>query len=141
MGWEYLTHQVTWLIDHVIMWYTKKALSPPSLEQWPPTLAKLDLSWVDHNHRLLWFIYHVITLYSQKVAPPVSQRQWPLNLVGFRVTCQSSNHLLFENRPVSPNARQQNSSGDIKHRKSHKSKVFFVIQKILIFNSHRYTPL
>ena len=75
-----------------------------------------------------------------------------LNLVGlwvtikgphllFRVTCQSNDLLLFENRHVSPNARQQNSSGDIKHRKSHKSKAFFVIQKIVIFNSHRYTPL
>ena len=133
MGWEYLTHQVTWLIDYIIMWYTKKVLSPPSLEQWPPTLAKFDLSWVDHNQQLPWLIDHVVTLYSQKVAPPVSQRQWSLNLVGFRVTCQSSDHLLFENRPVSPNARQQNSSGDIKHRKSHKSKVFFCYPKKNIY--------
>ena len=73
-------------------------------------------------------------------------------MVGFRVRvkgphllfqgiCRSSNHVLFEKRHVSTNARPQNSVGDIKHRKTHKTKAFFVIQKVLTFDSHRYTPL
>ena len=36
---------------------------------------------------------------------------------------------------------QAKFTGDIKHRKTHKSKAFFVIQKILTFDSHQYTPL
>ena len=130
----------------------KKALSPPSLQQWPPILARCDLSLVGHNHRVTWLIYHVITLYSQKGASPVLQRQWPLKLVRlwvrvkephwlFQVTCRSSYHVLFEKRHVSTNVRPQSSAGDIKHRKTHTSKAFFVIQKILTFDSHRYAPL
>ena len=87
-----------------------------------------------------------------KGTSPVSQRQWPSNLVGlwvrvkgphllFQVTCRSSDHVLFEKRHVSTNARPQNSAGDIKHRKTHKSKAFFVIQKILTFDSNWYIPL
>ena len=34
-----------------------------------------------------------------------------------------------------------NSAGDINHRKTHKSKSFSVIQKILKFDSHGYAPL
>ena len=52
----------------------------------------------------------------------------------FQVTCRSSEHVLFEKRQVSTNARPQNSAGDIKHKKIHKSKAFFVIQKIVIQN-------
>ena len=116
LGCGYLTHWVTWLIDHVTTWYTKKALSPPSLGQWPPILARCGLSWVDHSHRVTWLVYHVITLYSQKGASPVLQRQRPLSLVGlwvrvkeshllFQVTCRSSDHVLLEKRNVSTNAR------------------------------------
>ena len=86
----------------------------------------------------------MITLYSQKVASSVSQRQWPLNLVGlyvrvkgphllFQVTCRSSDHVFFEKRNVSTNGRPQKLAGDIKHRNTHKSKAFFVTQKILTF--------
>ena len=63
LGWEYLTHRVTWLIDHGIMSYAKKALYSPLLGQWQPILAWCDLSWVDRNHRvmrLLWSTDHVI---------------------------------------------------------------------------------
>ena len=107
LGWGYLTHQVTWLINHMITWYAKKkALSPPSLGEWPPILARCDLSRVYHNHRVTWLIYDVITLYLQKGASPISQRQWPLNLVGlwvrvkgphllFQVTCWSSYYVLL----------------------------------------------
>ena len=59
----------------------------------------------------------------------------------FQATCLSSGQVLFEKRHVSINARPQNSAGDIKNRKTHKSKDFFVIQKMLTFDSHRYTPL
>ena len=58
----------------------------------------------------------------------------------FQVTCRSDDHLLFEKRHVSTNARPQKSARDTKRRKTHKSKAFFVIQKILIFDSHRYAP-
>ena len=149
----YLTHWFTLPIDHVITWFFKKALSLPSLGQWPPILASCDLSWVDHNLRVTWLEhYHVIMLYSQKCASPVSQQQWPSNLVGlwvrvkdshllFQVNCWSSDRVLFEKRHVSTNARTQNSVGDIKNRKTHKFKAFFVLQKILTFDSYRYTPL
>ena len=81
---------------------------------------------------------HVI---SVKGASPVSQRQWPSNLVGLwvrakepyllsQVNWRSSDHVLFEKRQVSTKAKPQNSAGDIKHRITHKSKAFFVIQKI-----------
>ena len=78
--------------------------------------------------------------------------QWPLNLVGlwvrmkephllFQVTCRASDHVIFERHHVSTNARPHNSGGDMKYRKIHESKDFFVIQKILTFSSHRYRPL
>ena len=133
-----LSHVTHWSFDHVIL---KNALSPPSLGKWSPILAKCDLSWVDHNHRVTWLIYHVITLYLYKGTSPVSQRQWPSNLVGLwvrakepyllsQVNWRSSDHVLFEKRQVSTKAKPQNSAGDIKHRITHKSKAFFVIQKI-----------
>ena len=136
----------------ITLYAKKKALSPPSLGEWPPILARCDLSRVYHNHRVTWLIYAVITLYLQKGASPISQRQWPLNLVGlwvrvkgphllFQVTFRSNDHVLFEKRNVSTNARSQNSAGDIKHRKPHKSKAFLVIEKILTFDSNRHTPL
>ena len=135
------------------MWsrdFFEKALFLPLLGQWLPILASCDLSWLDHNHWVKWPIYHVITLYSQKGASPVSQRQWPSNLVGlwvrvkephllFQVTCRSSDRVLFEKRHLSTNPGLQNSTGDIKHRKTYKSKAFFVIQKIVTFDSYRYT--
>ena len=49
----------------------------------------------------------------------------------FKVTCQLSDHVLFEKRHASTNAKPQNSAGDVKRRKTQKSKVFFVVQKIL----------
>ena len=152
LRWGYLTHRVAWLIDHVIMWYAKKALSPLWLGQWPPILARYNLIWVDDNYRVTRFIYHEITLYSQKGASPVSRRQWPLNLVGlwvtlkgpnlfFQVTCRSGDHVLFEKRNVSTNARPQNSGGDIKHRKTHKSKSFCYSKDIEIWYTSIYTTL
>ena len=85
-----------------------------------------------------------------KEASPVSQRQSLFNLVGlwvrvkephllFQVTCRSSDRVLFEKRHLSTNPGLQNSTGDIKHRKTYKSKAFFVIQKIVTFDSYRYT--
>ena len=59
----------------------------------------------------------------------------------FQVTYRSSDHVLFEKRHVFTNARPQNSAGDIKHSETQKSNAFFVIQKILTFDSHQYTPL
>ena len=55
--------------------------------------------------------------------------------------CRSSDHVLFEIRHVSTNARPQNLPGYIKHRKTHKSKAFSVIQKIFKFYSHRIHAL
>ena len=141
LGWRYLTHQITWHIDHVTTWYAKKALSSPSLRQWPPILTSCDLRWVDHCQWFTWLIDHVITLFSQKDGSPFSQRQWPLNLVGlwvrvkgsyvpFQVNCRSSDNLLFEKRHVYTKAMPKNSAGDIKHRKTHKPTDFFVIQEI-----------
>ena len=104
--------------DHMLL---KNILSPPSPGQWPPFLARCDLSRAGHNDRVTWLIYHVITLYSQKCTSPVSQRQWPLKLVGlwvrvkrlhllFQVTFRPSDHVVFEKRHVSTNARSQNSA-------------------------------
>ena len=94
LEWGYLTQSR----DSLIIWsrdMQKEALSVPFLGQWPPILAKNDLSWVDHHHRVTWLIYHVITFYSRKGTSPVSQRQWPLNLVGLRVRVKVP-HLLFQ---------------------------------------------
>ena len=132
-------------LSHVIL---KKALSPPSLGQWPPILVGCDLSRVDHNHRVTWLIYHVITLYLQKCASPVSQRQWPLNLVGlwvrvkrlhllFQVPCLSS--IKYVMYPLTQGHRNQLDVS--KHRKNYKSKAFFVVQKVFRFDSHRYAPV
>ena len=130
-----LSHVSHWSCDHVIC--QKKSLSPPSLGQWPPILAKYDLSWVDHKHRVTWLIYHVITLYSQKGASPVSQRQWPLNLIGlwvrvkrphllFQVTCRSSDHALFEKRPLTQGHRTQLEISNIENSQI---KIFFFLFK------------
>ena len=74
LGGGYLIHRVTLHIDNVIPWHGEKVLSSSSLGQWPPVLARWDLSWVDHNYRVMWLIYHVITLYSQKGTCPVLQK-------------------------------------------------------------------
>ena len=47
----------------------------------------------------------------------------------FQVTCQSRNHVLFEKRLASTDARPQNSAGDIKHRKTHKLKAFLLFKR------------
>ena len=110
----------------------------------------LKLSWPQPSSYVTHLSCH--TLYLKKSASPVSKRQWPLNLVRlwvwvkwphllFPVTCWESDNVLFKKCNVSSNARLQNSAGDIKHRKTHKSKAFSVIQKILTFDSHHYTPL
>ena len=102
------------------------------------SLARCDLSWVEPNHRVKWLIYHVIKSYSQK-ASPVSQRQWPKILVGlwvrvkgphrhFQVTCRSRDHVLFEKRHESTNARPQNSAGNIKYRKTLITIAFFLFK-------------
>ena len=131
-----------WSSHYMIKRYAKKA----------PIISRSDLRWFDHNHRVTWLIYHVIAVYWLKGVSPVSQRQWPLNLVGlrvrvkrphllFQVTCWTSDHVLFEKCHLSTNARPQHLARDILHRKTHKPKAFFVIQKILTFDSNRYTPL
>ena len=94
----------------------------------------------------------MIKLYSQKGASPVWQRQWKSNLVGswvkvkgphllVQVSSWSSDHSLFKKLHVSTNAKPQNSAGDSKHRKTHKSKAYFIIQIILTFDSNQYTPI
>ena len=83
----------------------------------------------------------MIKLYSQKGASPVWQRQWKSNLVGSWVMSWSSDHSLFKKLHVSTNAKPQNSAGDSKHRKAHKSKAYFIIQIILTFDSNQYTPI
>ena len=42
LGWGYLTHRVTWLIDHLITWYSKKVLSPPPLTMATWNLVNLE---------------------------------------------------------------------------------------------------
>ena len=142
-----ISHLTHWSCYHVIC---KKYLFPPSLRQWLPVLSRWGLSWIDHNHCVTRLIDHVIMLYSQKGASPFSQHQWPLNLIRlwvrlkkphllFQVTFRSiDDHALFEKYHAFTNARSQNSAGDIKHRKIHKLKSFFVIQKILTFHSHHF---
>ena len=58
----------------------------------------------------------------------------------FQVTCQSSNHVIFEKRHVSANAKPQNSARDIKDRKSHKAKAFLLFKR-LAFDSLQYAAL
>ena len=42
---------------------------------------------------------------------------------------RSSDHMLFEKRHVSANTRPQNSAGDIKDKKTHKSKAFLLFKR------------
>ena len=139
----------------MITWYAKKALSPPSLGQWPPIFARWALIWVDHNHRVTWLICHVITLYSQKGASPmtISQRQWPLNLVElwvrkkgphllFQITCRSSDQVLFEKRHVSTNARPQVSQLEISNIEKFTNQKLFLYSKVInIWFTLIYTTL
>ena len=135
------------------MWsrdFFKKALSLPSLGQWLPILASCDLRWVDRNHRVTWPLYHVITSYSQKETSPVSQRQWPSKLVGLWVRVKEP-HLLFPVNfnqviacflrnvmyPLTQGYRTQLELSNIE--KLTNQKLFFVIQKILTFDSYLYT--
>ena len=121
-------HVTHWSCDHVIC---KKKLSPPLLEQWPPILARRNLSWVDQNHRVTWLIYHVITLYSRKGASPVSRRQWlsPSNRVELWVRVKKP-HLLFQLTCLDiPNIE-----------KLMNQKFFLLFKKILTLDSYRHTP-
>ena len=143
---SYATH---WSRDQILL---KTGLSPPSLGQWSPILAGFYLrSWVVHTHHFTRQTCHVIMLYSQNGATLVSQRQWSSDLVGlwvqmkgphllFQVTCPSSDHVLFEERHVSSNSKPQNSAGDIKQRKTHKSKAFN-IRFILIYTTLKISKL
>ena len=56
------THVTQWSCD-----IKKRALSPPSLCQWPSILSRCDWSWVEHNNRVTWLTSRVITFYSQKM--------------------------------------------------------------------------
>ena len=137
------------------MWsrvFFKKALSPPSLGQWPSILATCYLSWVDRNNRVTWLIYHVITLYSQKGASLVSQRQWLSDLVGlwvrlkephllFQVNCRSSDCALLEKvmYPLTQDCRTQLEILNMK--KLINQKLFFVKKDIIIWFISIYTTL
>ena len=117
-----------WSCDHVIC---KKKLSLPLLEQWPPILARRNLSWVDQNHRVTWLIYYVITLYSRKDASPVSRRQWlsPSNWVELWVRVKEP-HLLFQLTCL-----EIPDIGKLMNQKS-----FLLFKKILTLDSYRHTP-
>ena len=52
----------------------------------------------------------------------------------FQVTCRSRDHVPLEKHHAFTSTRPQNSAGDTKHRITHKSKAFYVIQKILTFD-------
>ena len=152
LRWGYLTHRVTWLIHHVITWYGKKSFISTFAKAIATNFSKVWLSWIDRNHRVTWLVYHVITVYLHKGASLVSQRQWQLKLVGlwvrvkrphllFQVTYRSSDHVHFEKHHLSTNASHWTQLEMSNYRKTHKSKAFFVIQKISKFDSYRYTPL
>ena len=59
----------------------------------------------------------------------------------FQLTSRSRDRVFFEKRHVSISARPQNSAGNTKHKKAHKSKPFCVIQKVLTFDSYWYATL
>ena len=140
--WVILTHRVTWLIDYVIMWYARRALSLLSLGQWSPILARiwLKLSWPQPSSQLAHLSSdHVIFAkrYISSFTRPMSS-----NLVGLwvrvkghhlflPVTCWSRDQVFFEKRHIFTNARPQNSAGDTEQRKTHKSKAFFIYSKYI----------
>ena len=144
-----LIHVTHWSCDHVIL---KKRFISTCCSTMATKFSKvwLKLSWPQTSSQVSHPSFdHFI---FKRRWSPVSQRQWSFNLVGlwvrvkgphqlFQVIRRSSHHVFFEKRHVSNNARPQNPTRDIKHRKNRKPKAFFVIQKILTFDSHRYTQL
>ena len=134
-----MSHVTHWSCDHVILKgfisIFAKTMATNFIKVW------LELSWTQLSRSHVTDLScHVITLYSYKGASPISQRQQPPNLVGvwisvkgphllFQITCRWSDHIVFEKRHVSTNARPQTSAGDIKHGKTHKSKVFLLFKR------------
>ena len=122
-----LSHVTHWSRNHVTC---KKSFISTFVRVMATNFSKvwIKLSWPQPSSHVTH--YHVTNLYSQKGASPVSQRQWPSNsnLVGLKVrvkrphlflqvTCWSRDHVLFEKRYVSTNARPQNSAGGNKLKK------------------------
>ena len=144
-----LSHVTHWSCDHVTC---KKTFFSTFARTVATNFNKvwLKLSWPQISSHVTHLSYdHVII--SKRC---ISSFTTPMTIKLGRVMSWSegapptlsSNFLIkwsraFEKHHVSTNARPQNSVGDIKHRKTHKSKAFFVIQKILSFDSHQYTPL
>ena len=149
------SHATHWSYDHMIYKHMiyKKGFISTFVRAMATNFSKvwLKLSWPQPSSHVTHLSCD--TLYEQKGASPVSQRQLPLNLVGlwsrvkgphllFQVTCRSSDHVVFEKRHVSTNARPQNSAGDMKHRKTHKSEAFFCYSKDMnIWFTSIYTTL
>ena len=149
---RYLTHQVTWLIDHVITWYARKAFISTFARTMTTNFSKvwLNLSWPQLSSHVTHLSCDYAVFAKRWISSFTTQMTIELGRVTvrakgthqlFQVPCWSGDYVLFEKRHLSTNSRPQNSAGDIKHRKNHNSKACFVIKKILTFDSHQYTPL
>ena len=137
------SHVIHWSCNHVIF---KNTLSSPSLGQWPLLLARCDISWPQpssHMNHLSCDHAILAKMCTSSFTAPMTTKLGRVERphLLFQVTCRSSDHVLFGKRHGSTNKKLQNAAGDIKHRKTHKSKTFFVIQKIFKFDSHRHAPL
>ena len=94
-----------------------------------------------------WLIYHAIKLYLQKCTSPVSQHQWPLwvrvkrlqLLLKWLVDQVITYFLRNVINPLTQGHWNQLHIANME--KLTNQKLFFVIQMIFKFDSHRYTPL
>ena len=103
VGWEDLTHKVTWHIDHVVTWNTKGATCPLSQGLCTPKLAGWWLRMRKAHPQVTWHINHVVTWKIRDISP-LSQGLWIPNLARWwlrmkgphtqsHVTNQSSGHV------------------------------------------------
>ena len=135
-----------WLIDPSITWFYK---SSPLLGQWPPVLARCDLSWAIESleSSIMW------SHYIAKGASPVSQRQGPspwnwvelwVTVKGphlfFQLTWQSRDYVFFEKRHI--HRRKATELLEIPNiEKLTNQKLSLLLKKILTLDSYRYKPL
>lgn len=93
LEWGDLAYQLTGPINHVIMWYWEKAVFPPPLGQWPPTLARIwrRLSWLQPSSQVARILYYHLMFES---FTSVSQRQWSSDMVGLCIRVKRPHSLV-----------------------------------------------
>ena len=133
---RYFTHRVTWPIDYVITCFFKKSF----ISTFARTMAinssnlLLKLSWPQQSSHVthlscdnVIFSKRCISSFTTPMTIGLSRIVSKVKGAPPSISSKLSIKWLrtFRESHVSTNARLQNSVGDIKHEKTHKSKAFF----------------